>query len=691
MNFGIKALAFAFLCGAGLFSCDTSQNLSVDDAALRATDGSDGNWLTYGLDYAETRYSPLSQINAENISELGLAWDLDLGTKRGIETTPLVVNSVMYLTGPWSKVFAVNAKDGSLIWEYDPQVSGSYGERGCCDVVNRGVAFYEGSVFVGAFDGRLISLNAETGKPNWEVMTVDKDKPYTITGAPRVVKGKAIIGNGGAEFGVRGYFTAYDAKTGDQAWRFYTVPGNPSNGFENETMEMAAKTWTGEWWKYGGGGTAWDNMAYDPDLNLLYVGTGNGSPWDRNQRSPDGGDNLFLSSILAINPDNGELQWYYQTTPGDSWDFTATQHMILADLEIEGQTRKVLMQAPKNGFFYVLDRTNGELISAEKFTYVNWAKGIDSETDRPIEEEWARYKDVNAMIAPNFDGGHNWQPMTFDKKRNLVFLPARKTASVYGQDKSWVYNERGFGTGIGWNLSIGEDPSKPTIKDHKFDKLKGVLIAWDPIKQEAKWRIEQTTPWSGGLLSTAGDLVFIGTPDGFFKALDPETGEVLWQVNLQSGILGSPVSYSLDGEQYVSIAVGWGGGYGMKNKHTPEILPGHLYTFKIGGEKALPQAPEIVEKQIINPEWESSEGEFTTGETLFWQYCGPCHVVNGGGGGVAPDFAYSPMVGNAAFNAVVLKGALLESGMPNFGDRLTEKETHAIQTYIIEQVRMVSK
>ncbi|MEK6780771.1 MAG: PQQ-binding-like beta-propeller repeat protein [Bacteroidota bacterium] len=327
---------------------------AVDNDRLLRADKTPGDWLSYGRNYSEDRYSSLNQITRENIKGLGLAWSINLETTRGIEATPVVVDGIMYLTGPWSIVYAIDARKGKLIWTYDPEVPREYGERVCCDVVNRGVALYQGLIFVGSLDGRLIALDATTGKKVWTVVTVDQKKPYSITGAPRVVDGKVIIGNGGAEFGTRGYVTAYDALTGSEVWRFYTVPGDPSKPFESKAMEVAAKTWTGEWWKYGGGGTAWDAMAYDPELKLLYIGTGNGSPWNREVRSPGGGDNLYLSSIVALNPNNGELVWYYQTTPGDTWDYTATQHIILANLSIDGVEKKVLMQAPKNGFFYAL-------------------------------------------------------------------------------------------------------------------------------------------------------------------------------------------------------------------------------------------------------------------------------------------------------------------------------------------------
>ena len=357
-----------------------SRPANVDGARIVAADSEPGNWMTYGRTYSEQRFSPLDAINADNVADLGLAWYFDLDTDRGQEATPIVVDGVMYVSTAWSKVKALDAATGKLIWAYDPKVPGQTAVYACCDVVNRGVAVWKGRVYVGTLDGRLVALDAASGEPVWSVQTTDPDKPYTITGAPRVVKDKVLIGNGGAEFGVRGYVTAYDAQTGAQVWRFYTVPGDPAKGFESDAMEQAAKTWTGEWWKLGGGGTAWDSIIYDPGLNLVYIGAGNGTPWNQAIRSPDGGDNLFLSSIVAVNADTGEYVWHYQETPGETWDFTATQPLMLADLTIGGEKRHVVMHAPKNGFFYVLDAKTGEFISGDKFATVTWASGIDPET-----------------------------------------------------------------------------------------------------------------------------------------------------------------------------------------------------------------------------------------------------------------------------------------------------------------------
>ena len=357
----------------------------VDGKRLANADSEPENWLSHGRTWSEQRFSPLQQINDENVGQLGLAWYFDLDTSRGQQASPIIVDGVMYSTSAWSKVQVLDAASGEFKWQYDPEVPKIWDVKTCCGVQNRGVAVWKGRVYFGTLDGRLIALNAETGEMVWQVQTTDPSGYHSITGAPRIVNDKVIIGNGGAEYGVRGYVTAYDTETGEQAWRFYLVPGNPADGFENTAMEKAAETWTGEWWKNGGGGTAWDSFAYDEEFDLLYIGTGNGSPWPRYLRSPDGGDNLYLSSIVAVRPDTGEYVWHYQTTPGDTWDYTAVQHMILAELEIDGRERKVIMQAPKNGFMYVLDRETGELLSAENYVPVNWATHIDMETGRPVE------------------------------------------------------------------------------------------------------------------------------------------------------------------------------------------------------------------------------------------------------------------------------------------------------------------
>ena len=650
---------------------------AVQDQQIAIVADNSGDWLTYGRNYGEERFSPLGQITKDNVGQLGLAWSINLGTSRGIEATPLVVDGIMFISGPWSIVYAIDTRKGKILWTYDPQVPKGFGEKACCDVVNRGVAMYKGNIFVGTLDGRLVSINAATGKKKWEVLTVSHDRSYTITGAPRVMDGKVLIGNSGAEYGVRGYVTAYDAITGKKIWRFFTVPGNPANGFEHPEMKEAAKTWNGEWWKYGGGGTAWDAFAYDPKLKLIYVGTGNGSVWNREIRSPKGGDNLYLSSILAIHAETGKLKWHYQTTPGDSWDFTAVQQIILTQLEIKGKQRNVLMQAPKNGFFYVLDRDTGELLSAEPYVYVNWASKVDLKTGRPVETPNARYTKSNEQIYPGPFGGHNWQPMAFNPKTNLVYIPAREQSFTYGNQQNFVYDKDY------WSLGIGGNPANPTNKDPKFAKSFGKLIAWDPVQNKEVWsKIEKTT-WNSGVLTTS-DLVFQGTAEGDFNAMDARTGQVLWTKNLGTGIVAPPITYLVDGVQYVTIAVGWGGVQGQSSRNTEQINPGTVYTFAIGKNTAMPVFEKQPKKEYLTLPVEVAEAQIDKGGNLFGKYCSACHTLSAGNpGGNIPNLTYSHPDVMGAFHQIVGDGIFLPKGMPKFGGRLSNEDISNIKGYIL--------
>nr|MBX2872779.1 PQQ-dependent dehydrogenase, methanol/ethanol family [Saprospiraceae bacterium] len=654
---------------------------AIDDATLAgATEGSK-DWLSYGLNYSENRFSQLDQINTENVKELGLAWSYDLKSVRGVEATPVVVDGIMYVTGPWSIVYAINARTGEALWTYDPAVPKSYAEKACCDVVNRGVAVYKGHIYVASLDGRLIALEAASGKVAWEKNTlINPDKPYTITGAPRVFKGKVIIGNGGAEYGVRGYITAYDALSGEQAWRFFSVPGNPDEEFENDAMKMAAETWdpAGKYWEAGGGGTMWDAMAYDPELNLMYVGVGNGSPWNRRLRSPGGGDNLFLSSIVALNPDNGEYAWHYQTTPGDHWDYTATQTLILAELEIEGQERKVIMQAPKNGFFFVIDRTNGEFISAENFVDVNWASGYD-ENGRPMEISEADYKDGAYEAIPGPYGAHNWHPMAFSPETGLAYIPAQGVPIVMEDDKNWVYNSNataGPHANIGWNLGILLSAVPPQSAPF------GHLVAWDPVKQEAAWRVEHVSPWNGGILTTAGGLVFQGTADGRFVAYNAKDGVKLWESPTGTGVIAAASTYEIDGTQYVSIAAGWGGVYGLMSGHSEKATSGRVFTFKVGGTGELPEmAPFEPGTLIAGVEYDP--GHVAMGAKLYINNCLFCHGMPAvSNGGAIKNLGYVDPNIIANLEEQVFDGPYQGMGMPNFTGRLSEDEVTKIKAFI---------
>jgi PQQ-dependent dehydrogenase (methanol/ethanol family) len=659
---------------------------SVDSARIINADQEPGNWLTHGRDYAENRQSPLTQIRPENVGNLGLAWFFDTGTTRGLEASPLVFDGRIFTTGSWSKVFALDARNGELIWSFDPLVPRAWGVNACCDVVNRGVGAWGDKLFVGTIDGRLIALDQETGDVKWDVLTIDRTLPYTITGAPRVVDGVVIIGNGGAEFGVRGYVSGYDAETGDLIWRFYTVPGDPSKPHESPAMKMAAETWTGDvYWQVGGGGTVWDSMAYDPKLDLLYFGVGNGAPWNRNIRSPEGGDNLFLSSIVAIRPATGEYVWHYQTTPADTWDYTATQHIILADLEIDGNVREVLMQAPKNGFFYVIDRASGELISAEKYTVVNWASHVDMATGRPVETDVADHSTEQKITHPSPLGGHNWHPMAFNQDAGLVYIPAMESQMPYSTTEEYKHQRlKYYNTGQNENADNPMTAVPPGLLSAIVKRtMKGKLIAWDPVKQEETWRVDHETMWNGGVLTTASGLVFQGTGSGKLVAYDAFDGTKLWETDTRTGIIAPPVTYEIDGEQYVAIMAGWGGA-GPLILNMPGSAAagnGRMLVYKLDGQEVLPTAPERVMPEP--PPRQGTDDSIEHGSKLFNLYCGRCHGMSADGGRVLPDLRYMSEGSHEAFKQIVLGGLLKDLGMVSHSEVLSESDAEAVHDFII--------
>ncbi len=643
------------------------------------------DWPVHGRTDGETRFSPLARVNVQTVKDLGLAWSFATGTNRGLEATPIVSEGVLYTTGSWSVVYALDARTGQLRWKWDPEVPRVVARKACCDVVNRGPALYNGRVFVGTLDGRLASLDAESGKVVWQTVTVDQALNYTITGAPRIVKGKVIIGNGGAEYGVRGYVSAYDAMTGKLAWRFYTVPGDPSKGFESPAMERAAKTWTGEWWKLGGGGTVWDSFSYDPALDLLYVGTGNGSPWNRRLRSPGGGDNLYVSSILALRPDTGELVWHYQTTPGETWDYTATQHMILTDLTIGGRSRKVLMQAPKNGFFYVLDRETGELLSAAPYTEINCATGGDMKTGRPVETGIARY-DKPELIKPGPLGGHNWQPMSFNPQTGLVYIPAQDTSFGYADDPKFTIRPEGWNTGVDFAMARGlPGAPRPTPT--------GFLLAWDPVAQKPRWRVDYPNLWNGGTLTTAGNLVFQGTADGRFVAYRADTGEKAWDMAVGSPISAPAITYELDGTQFIAVMAAWGGSPGGANPMGPAVIPGRLLVFGLDGTRSIPSltattrpAPSAIPAAAPAP-----EEQLTLGAATYARRCSMCHGAEAVSAGLIPDLRYSRPATYDRYGEIVLGDALAGVGMPSFKTTLSDAELTAIKAYVLSRRALIAK
>jgi quinohemoprotein ethanol dehydrogenase len=689
----IIKLALALACVASLAACQKPMGQKqagpgrVDAQRLQAADAN-GEWLSYGKGYSEQRFSPLTQVDAKTVPQLGLAWYAQFDTNRGQEATPLMVDGVLYTTTAWSKVYAFDAATGKPKWSFDPGVEGSKGFDACCDVVNRGVAVWKGRVYVGTLDGRLIALDAGTGKPVWSVQTTDNSKPYTITGAPRVIKDKVLIGNGGAEYGVRGYVTAYDAATGQQVWRFYTAPnptGAPDGAASDKIMAQKVNaTWSdGVWKQSGGGATVWDGMAYDPALDILYLGVGNGAPWNHLKRSGGKGDNLFVSSILALKPDTGAYVWHYQTTPGESWDYTATQPIMLADLNVGGKLRKVLMQAPKNGFFYVLDRATGELLSAKNYVPVSWATGVDMKTGRPIENPAARYANGPSLQMPAPFGGHNWHPMAFSPKTGLVYIPAQSVPFAYVDDKNFHYRPGAWNTGTDFLANAA--PMTPAQQAALVSQIKGMLIAWDPVQQKAVWTVQHPYFWNAGVLATGGGLVFQGAAEGQFDAYDAANGTKLWSYKTGNGVIAAPMTYELNGEQYVAVMVGEGGAGEISSPalmpQRPR-LPGRLLVFKLGG-KAV--APDYVmpAQPTVDLTKVSSTGNVQNGFVVFNQNCQVCHGPNATGAWL-PDLKRSPMIATPEdFRSVVMEGARAHNGMASFARFLNAGEVEDIRAYLI--------
>jgi alcohol dehydrogenase (cytochrome c)/quinohemoprotein ethanol dehydrogenase len=677
--FSLRATAMLVLaywaCSTALRAeAATPPPANVDAPRLEAADAEGANWLSYGRTYSEQRYSPLARVDAHNASHLGLAWFADFDTKRGQEATPLVIDGVLYLSTAWSMVRAFDAKTGRPLWSYDPKVPRALGVRGCCDVVNRGVAAWRGKLYLGTFDGRLIALDAATGKPVWSVLTVDPTKSYTITMAPRVVKGRVLIGNSGNEFGVRGYLSAYDAETGALDWRFYTVPGDPSKPFETPALAMAAKTWFGDWWKLGGGGTVWDAISYDPALNFIYFGVGNGAEWNQAYRSAGKGDNLFLSSIVAVNADTGAYAWHYQATPGEEWDYDADQQLVLADLTIAGQPRKVLIQANKNGFLYVLDRQSGHLISADAFTPVTWASGIDAISGRPIEKPESRYDKTGkgVELLPGALGAHNWQPMAFNPGTGLVYIPAQEIGMGYTNTKDFKP------AALGWNLGVATTNS-PGVK--------GYLLAWDPVARHERWRVDHTGPWNGGVLTTGGNLVLQGSATGALAAYRADTGAPLWTANTQTPVMAAPMTYEVDGEQYVAVLAGWGGAYSLlegrqANKSGNIRNISRLLVYSLEGKEELP--PMTRDLPLLAPllQEDPTASTLASGEHLYAQFCSVCHGENAVGGGVIPDLRKSPYLPVDAWYAITEQGILGFNGMANFAPVIDRAQSAAIRSYV---------
>ncbi|MEM7540348.1 MAG: PQQ-dependent dehydrogenase, methanol/ethanol family [Pseudomonadota bacterium] len=659
----------------------------VDDELLTKED-TGAHWAGYGRTYSQQRHSPLANINVDNVNQLGVNWFLDLPTDRSLTGTPLVVDGIIYFNGSFNVVRAVDARTGKVVWEYDPKVVDHSGPRSRIFWDwNRGIAYWKGKIFNATIDGRMIAIDAKTGKEVWTQQTFDPNQALFITGAPTVFRDKVIIGNGGTEWSAaRGFVVAYDTETGEEAWKFYTVPGNPQDGFENNAMKMAAKTWTGEWWKYGGGGTVWHAMTYDPEYNHLYIGTGNGSPWNRKIRSPDGGDNLFLCSIVALDADTGRYRWHYQTTPGETWDYNSNMDIMLVDLPVKDQIVKAILHAPKNGFFYLINRSNGRLLSAKEYVKVDWATGIDMKTGRPIERAGARYEDGEELVWPSPFGGHNWHAMSYNPGTGLVYMPILEMPGLFNDQhidvQAWESPYWNFDPGV----AFGADHVPP-------DAGTGALRAWDPVAQKTRWEVPLPGVWNPGTLTTAGDLVFQGRADGTFYAYNAETGEALWSMDLGHGVSAPPVTYTVDGQQHIALLVGWGGA----GAATPGFLGGQhgweygkhkrrLITFAIGGDTRLPkQPPPSLPQPLAAPNFEIDHRVADSGAEVYTQWCMMCHGAGAGSGGYAPDLRASPVMTNIdALEPIVFGGALRQRGMPEFNN-LSKQDIVAVQHYVRRQ------
>lgn len=678
---------------------------NVDAARLaRASDEPD-QWFTPGRDGAGTYYSPLRDINAGNVPKLGFAWQYRLGTHRGLEATPVVVDGVMYAVGNFGHVYAVDAASGRELWTYDPGVDGQWGRYACCDAVNRGVAVWKGRVYVGSLDGYLHAIDATTGRRVWKVDTLvarGPKTPYTVSGAPVVAGDLVVLGSGGADFaGVRGNVGAYDVNTGALRWRFFTVPHDPKLGpQEHDYLERAAKTWDPRHrWDAGSGGTVWDGISYDPELKLVYVGTANGAPYNIKEGGRRGGDDLFTASIIAIRADTGDLAWYYQTTPGDRWDYDSTQKMILADLDLGQGVRKVLMQAPKNGYYYVLDRRTGELLSAKNYAFVNWSKGIDAHTGRPIPSPDAEYTQHPILLFPANSGAHSWQPMSYDPQTHLTYIPTMEWPMVY-MDSA----KQRAGLIEGWFTVPAFPPQDYDPKELKslygplpslksLDRglppatARGYLRAWDPVHQRLAWEVQTVSEWDGGALSTAGGLVFQGDAAGYLNVYSADSGQRLAHLELGTGVLAAPMTYRAGTTQYVAVLAGFGGNavnYPLREGTAAYTRDneGRIIALKLDGG-AVP-LPVLLDQQSFPPPppHEGPPAKVAAGEVLYNRFCGRCHML---GRGILPDLRRLTADQHKMFYDIVLNGALTPLGMGRWDDVLSRADAEAIHAYIVDE------
>jgi quinohemoprotein ethanol dehydrogenase len=656
--------------GAGASS--TTETILLDDA-------SGDNWPAFGRTYGEQHYSPLPDINQGNVGRLGLVWSVDLPVGNPA-SGPIAVDGVLYTSTGYSVVRAFNAATGKRLWEYDPHAAEAAGIKLRQGWGSRGLAWWNGKIYIGTQDGRLIAIDAKTGKQLWQQMTVDKDDVRFISGAPRVFDGKVIIGHGGADVGsIRGYVTTYDAETGKQLWRFYAVPGQPGVDTD-ETTKIASKTWAGNWWKYGGGGTVWNAITYDKEFDTIYIGTGNGAPWNRKVRSAGKGDNLFLCSVVALDAKTGKYKWHYQTNPGESWDYNSSMDMELADLTIDGRQRKVLMHAPKNGFLYVIDRKDGKLISAKPFVKVSWARGVDLKTGRPIENPNIRYENGPATISPGPSGAHNWTPMAYSPQTQLAYIPT--------VEMEMIYDDRGIPL-KNWKRIPGGAIDFAVMPRPKGGEANSALVAINPVTQKQVWRVATPAHFPAGVMATGGGLVFQGQADSKFNAYEAKTGKLLWSFDAKAPIVSPPISYRAGGRQYVTVIVGAGVTAGFLGKYFEKnggidyrTQPRRILTFALDGKLQLPARVPFKAVATQDPDFRPNATTAAAGQETYIRRCFICHGGDVISGGIAPDLRTSAAITDKdVFTSIVHEGMLVPNGMPRF-EELSETERENLRQYL---------
>lgn len=705
---GRVCLLLALLSLYGCIESSTSQENKpgwIDEARLANTPLANDNWLTVGGNGDKNHFSSLTDINTDNVSRLGFAWEFQTNTNRGLEATPIVVDGVMYTSGVAGRVYALDAATGKPLWTFEPTIDMQVNRYACCDMVNRGVAVWKGRVYVVTLDGWLYALDAANGKVAWKVDTItDRKHGYTSTGAPQIAGDVVVIGNAGAEYDARGYVTAYKVDKGTQAWRFFTVPGDP-RGVDQPELAAAAKTWSASSrYDIGVGGTVWDGMVFDPKLNLLYIGVGNAGPWPAAVRSPGGGDNLYVGSIVAIDPRTGRMKWYYQQTPGDQWDFTSTQPMILADWKVDGKLVPVILQAPKNGFFYVINRQTGRLISAKPFARMNWASGIDTTSGRPIVDKAAAdYSDGPKIVYPSSSGAHSWQPMAYDPRTGLVYIPTSDVGNLLfiNDGKSPPRKVRRLNNGATLVMtsdlketlpSLSSDiqaevRALPAFRDLDRQSATGFLQAFDPNTGRTVWKVP-TARWDdrNGVLATAGNIIVQGSDAGNLRVLDSKSGKLIKSIETGTSIMAAPMTYRVKGVQYIAVMAGAGGdswGYPRPGSAQEKYgNAGRILVFRLdGGAVPVPAHLTAIGAVPAPPPQFGNAKTIEVGRMLFSANCTICHSNMPRGN--LPDLTRMQPGTHEAFDKILLEGLLKDGGMPAWGDVFSKSQAHSIHAYLI--------